>query len=102
MMIFNEIVEYQLKQVFGLEYLRECLELRLKLLRENEASKSEFEKNENDILYYQTRNSINKVFHQIKEKRKELQETMIIYFQELQDLKTKKNKDGNDNLPDNS
>ena len=101
-MIFNEIVEYQLKQVFGLEYLRECLELRLKLLRENEASKSEFEKNENDILYYQTRNSINKVFHQINEKRKELQETMIIYFQELQDLKTKKNKDGNDNLPDNS
>ena len=30
-MILNEIIEYQMQQVFGLEYLRECLELRIQL-----------------------------------------------------------------------
>ena len=98
-MILNEIIEYQMQQVFGLEYLRECLELRIQLCRENKAIKTEYENNEIDILYYQTKNSIHKVSHQLKEKRNEVTDTFKIYFQELEDLKV--NKNGNSNLSDN-
>jgi hypothetical protein len=98
-MILNEIIEYQMQQVFGLEYLRECLELRIQLCRENKAIKTEYENNEIDILFYQNKNSINKVSHQLKEKRNELTDTFKIYFQELEDLKA--NKNGNSNMPDN-
>jgi hypothetical protein len=98
-MILNSIIEHQLQQVFGLEYLRECLELRIQLCNENKAVKTEYENNEIDILYYQTKNSINKVSYQLKEKRSELSDTFKIYFQELEDLK--ENKNGNGNLLDN-
>ena len=57
------------------------------------------ENNEVDILYYQTKNSINKVSCQLREKRNELSDTFKIYFQELEDLK--ENKNGNSDLLDN-
>ena len=98
-MILNSIIEHQLQQVFGLEYLRECLELRIQLCKENKASKTEYENNEVDILFYQTKNSINKVSHQLREKRNELSDTFKIYFQELEDLK--ENKNGNSDMLNN-
>lgn len=98
-MILNSIIEYQLQQVFGLEYLRECLELRIRLCKENKASKTEYENNEIDILFYQTKNSINKVSHQLKEKKNELSDIFKIYFQELEDLK--ENKNGNSDMLNN-
>jgi hypothetical protein len=102
-MIINEIIEYQLQQVFGFEYLRECLELRIQLIKKDYATKNEYERNEVDILYYQTKSSINKVSKQITEKKQEVKDLFTIYFQELKEQKTKKNKykDGADNLLDN-
>ena len=102
-MIINGVIEYQLQQVFGFEYLRESLELRIQLIKENYASKTEYERNEVDILYYQTKSNINKVNKQLIEKREEVKDLFTIYFQELKEQKTKKNKnkDGADNLLDN-
>ena len=100
-MILNEIIEYNLQQLFGLEYLRECLELRIKLSKENYSSKTELQKNEIDILYYQTKNNINKVSKNIQEKKAEVKDLFTIYFQELED-KTNKNKNGDNSLLNNS
>lgn len=98
-MILNTIIEYQLKQVFGLEYLKECFELRIQLCKENKSIKTEYENNEVDILFYQTKNSINKLNYQLNEKRNELTDSFKIYFQELEDLKV--NKNGNSSVLDN-
>jgi hypothetical protein len=100
-MILNEIIEYNLQQLFGLEYLRECLELRIKLSKENYSNKTELQKNEIDILYYQTKNNINKISKNIQEKKAEIKDLFTIYFQELED-KTNKNKNGNNSLLNNS
>lgn len=100
-MILNEIIEYNLQQLFGLEYLRECLELRIKLSKENYSTKTELQKNEIDILYYQTKNNINKLSKNIQEKKVEVKDLFTIYFQELED-KTNKNKNGDNSLLNNS
>jgi hypothetical protein len=93
-MILNATVEEQLKQVFNLEYLLECYELRIKLSKENQAEKTEFEKNETELLVFKTHHHIQTTQKLIKGCKQELSDTLKIYFQELSELKTQQNGDG--------
>lgn len=93
-MILNRIIEDQLKQVFNLEYLLECYELRIKLCKENYVEKSEFEKNETELLIFKTNHHIATTKKLIRQSKSELNDTLKIYFQELQELKQNQNGDG--------
>lgn len=93
-MILNATVEEQLKEVFNLEYLLECYELRIKLSKENQAEKSEFEKNETELLVFKTIHHIQTTQKLIKGRKQELADTLKIYFQELAELKQQENGDG--------
>jgi hypothetical protein len=93
-MILNSTIEEQLKQVFNLEYLLECYELRLSLCKENYAEKSEFEKNEMYLLIFKTKHHISKTKCLIRECKIELNDNLKLYFQELKELKQEQNGDG--------
>lgn len=93
-MILNATVEEHLKEVFNLEYLLECYELRIKLSRENQAEKTEFEKNETELLVFKTNHHIQTTQKLIKACKQELFDTLKIYFQELAELKKKEDEDG--------
>jgi len=93
-MILNKTIETQLKQVFNLEYLLECYELRLKLCKENYAEKSEFEKNETELLIFKTKHHIGTTKRLIREWKTELNDNLKIYFQELRELKENQDGDG--------
>lgn len=58
--IIDARIEYDLKQISNIQLLLECLELRLALLGQNNSVKTEFEKNEDDILMIKTQIEINK------------------------------------------
>jgi len=92
--ILNKTIERQLKQVFNLEYLLECYELRIKLCKENYAQKSEFEKNELELLIFKTRHHIATTRKLIGEWKIELNDNLKIYFQELKELKENQDGDG--------
>ena len=93
-MILNKTIEAQLKQVFNLEYLLECYELRLKLCKENYAEKSEFEKNEIELLIFKTKHHIRTTKRLIREWKTELNDNLKLYFQELRELKENQDGDG--------
>ena len=98
-MILNTYIEKQLTDIFHLEYIRECLELRIKLCKTDYSNKNEYEKNEIELLIYQTRYSIINTAEKVKDKRKDLDEMFIIYFQELKETDLNER---NSNMPDNS
>jgi hypothetical protein len=93
-MILNKTIETQLKHVFNLEYLLECYELRLKLCKENHAEKSEFEKNETELLIFKTKHHVVTTKRLIREWKTELNDNLKIYFQELRELKENQDGDG--------
>jgi len=93
-MILNSTINDQLKQVFNLEYLLECYELRLKLCKENYLEKSEFEKNETELLIFKTKHHIATTKRLIREWKIELNDNLKIYFQELKELKKEQDGDG--------
>lgn len=55
------IIEQDLDQIKDMQLLKECLELRLSLIGQNNSLKSEFEKNEDDITRIKTQVEINKL-----------------------------------------
>ena len=67
-----ELLNIQTSQIFELEKLKECLLLRLHLLNQNNANKSEFERNETDILRCETNQKIYSISEKIKSKKKEI------------------------------
>jgi len=55
------LIEQELDQIREIQLLKECLELRLSLIGQNNSLKSEFEKNEDDIIRIKTQVEINKL-----------------------------------------
>jgi len=55
------LIEQDLDQIREMQLLKECLELRLSLIGQNNSLKSEFEKNEDDITRIKTQVEINKL-----------------------------------------
>jgi phosphotransferase system IIB component len=96
-MIVNETVEYYLQNLFNLEYLNQCFELRIHLVNENKINKSEFEKNESELLIYKTKTNLFNLNKKIEENTKEFNEILKIYFQQLEEIRT-----GEDESQDNS
>jgi hypothetical protein len=70
--MMNDLLNSQTRQIFELEQLKECFLLRLHLLNQNNANKSEFEKNEADILRFETNQKVFSITEKIKAKKKEL------------------------------
>lgn len=99
-MILNETVEYYLQNIFNHEYLKECFELRIALANENRASKTEFEKNETELLIYRTKVTQASLENKLKEVNDEFKDTLRIFFDELEELRTKEDaeKDGSNLL----
>jgi len=58
--IIDANIERDLMAICNLQYVKECLELRLALIGQNNSLKSEFEKNEDDILRVKTQIEIDK------------------------------------------
>jgi hypothetical protein len=70
--ITNDLLSSQSRQIFELEQLKESFMLRLHLINNNKANKSEFEKNEDDILRYETNQKIHILSNKIKAKKEEI------------------------------
>jgi len=77
--IQNENIELQMKSIFNLQNIQECLQLKIHLMNWNLNSKNEYERNEIDIQRIQCEISIAKIKKALAEKNKELQDSMQIY-----------------------
>lgn len=82
--VIIQIIELQLKSIEASERMRELLEMRLVLLKTNYSNKTEFEKNECEILRLETENKIEKLKSIIAYKTDEFHENYRIYIEELQ------------------
>jgi hypothetical protein len=87
----NELIEDNMRMIRDSSKTKECLELRLTLIRKDYALKSEYDKNEMDLLRIKTEMQIEKLQAIIIQKTHDLIELLKIYSQELEDLD--KNKD---------
>jgi hypothetical protein len=85
--ILHPTIEALLKSAFESELMREKLELRVHLIKDGYAKKTEYERNEIDILRMVTENKIEQLKPIIKQRTLELGDTMRIYFQELEALR---------------
>lgn len=83
-LILNDIIEENLKSIYASQKMKECLYLRLSLLKKHYAKKDEFEKNEVDILKMQTAYKIEKLESIIRDKESEFQENFERYIEELE------------------
>ncbi len=77
--IQNENIELQMKSMFNLQNIQECLQLKIHLMNWDLNSKNEYERNEIDIQRIQCEMSIAKIKKALAEKNKELQDSMQIY-----------------------
>jgi hypothetical protein len=77
--IQNENIELQMKSIFNLQNIQECLQLKIHLMNWDFKSKNEYERNEIDIQRVQCEISIAKIKKALAEKNKELQDSMQIY-----------------------
>jgi hypothetical protein len=87
----NELIEENMRMIRDSFKTKECLELRITLIRKDYALKSEYDKNEMDLLRIKTEMQIEKLQAIIIQKTHDLIELLKIYSQELEDLD--KNKD---------
>jgi hypothetical protein len=70
------IIEQDLDQIKDMQLLKECLELRLSLIGQNNSIKSEFEKNEDDITRIKTQVEINKLNSLILQKTFDIRDNL--------------------------
>jgi hypothetical protein len=70
--ITEDLLDSQTRKIFELEKLKESLMLRLHLLNQNKANKTEYEKNEDDILRYETNQRIYSITEKINLRKKEI------------------------------
>ena len=87
----NKLIEDNMRMIRDSLKTKECLELRLNLIRKDYALKSEYDKNEMDLLRLKTEMQIEKLQAIIIQKIHDLNDFLKIYSQELEDLD--KNKD---------
>jgi hypothetical protein len=77
--IQNNIIEEQLINFFSLQRIKECLQVKIHLIRDEYYKKNEYERNEIDIERIQCNLSIMKIDKSLSEKKKELQDSVNIY-----------------------
>lgn len=77
-------IEHQLKSIEASERMRELLEIRLLLLKTNYSFRSEFDKNEVEILRLETENKIEKLKNIILNKTTDFNDLFTEYIEELQ------------------
>ena len=77
--ILNNIIEEQLINFFSLQRIKECLQVKIHLIRDEYYKKNEYERNEIDIERIQCNLSIMKIDKSLSEKKKELQDSVNIY-----------------------
>jgi hypothetical protein len=77
--IQNNIIEEQLINFFSLQRIKECLQLKIHLIRDEYYKKNEYERNEIDMQRIQCNLSIMKIDKSLLEKNKELQDSINIY-----------------------
>lgn len=77
--IQNENIDLQMKSIFNLQNIKECLQLKIHLIKVDFKFKNEYEKNEIDIQRIQCEMSIAKINKVLIEKNKELQDSIQIY-----------------------
>ena len=63
-----EMIDKDIDQIRHLQQLKECLELRLVLIGQNNSIKSEYERNEDDIVRIKTQVELNKLSALITQK----------------------------------
>lgn len=78
-----------MNHIRDIECIKECLEVRLALLGQENAHKNEFEQNESDILRMKTEIEISKLNKRLNEKQNEFFDTFRIYVQELEELEVR-------------
>jgi len=83
--VLNEIIEDHLLSIAASESMKECLQLRLKLIGSDKACKSRYDINELEILKLKTEAQIDKMSVIIFDKKKNFQEDFGIYVRELQE-----------------
>jgi len=69
-------IENDLDQIRDIQLLKECLELRLSLIGQNNSLKSEYEKNEDDITRIKTQVEINKLGAVILQKTYDIRDNL--------------------------
>lgn len=84
--IISPLVEEQMKLIRDMENLKECLEVRLALLGQEYALKTEYERNEIDILRMKTEIQLNKLDSQLIDKKQDFERKIKGYFEELEEL----------------
>jgi hypothetical protein len=75
----KDVLQPQMKDIFNLNYARDCFELKLQLIRNGYVEKNEYERNEVDIERIKCEISILRIKKQIKMKLKELKDTLILF-----------------------
>ena len=90
-MILNEIIEEQLLGIAASERMKECLQLRLKLIGTNKASKSKYELNELEITKLKTEAQIDKMNIIIFDKKEIFKDSLGIYLRELSEQESNQN-----------
>jgi hypothetical protein len=82
-MIIHPTIENLMNSIATNERLKECYELRLKLINTDYSKKTAYEKNEIDILEMKTKNIIQNIGSLILEQKAEFDETYGRYIEEL-------------------
>jgi hypothetical protein len=75
----KDVLQPQMKDIFNLNYARDCFELKLQLIRNGYVEKNEYERNEVDIERIKCEISILRIKKQIKMKLKELKDTLVLF-----------------------
>jgi hypothetical protein len=84
--IDQDVLQPQMKDIFNLNYAKDCFELKLKLIRNGYVEKNEYEKNEVDIDRIKCEIAILRIKKQIRMKLKELKDTLILFeFAQVED-----------------
>ena len=83
--IISPKIEEQMKLISDMENLKECLEVRLALLHQGNALKSEYEQNESEILRMKTEIQWNKLNDSLEEKLSEFQFKIYFYVDDLEE-----------------
>lgn len=83
-----QTINIELDQIGVLQLLKECLELRLALIGQNNSNKSEYQKNEDDILVIKTKVEIKKLQEVIDQKSYDVIENIRMF--ELETKMTEK------------
>jgi hypothetical protein len=77
-MTMNDFVSDLIAQIFSLKKIKECLKLRIFWIKDGFAKKSEFEKNEIEIVSHETFLKLLELDKKIIQKQSDLQELLSL------------------------